>query len=410
MELTMNKLTKWLAMMLIIPGMSLMTSCDDDPDDDDDDPPLVEDGAYITGSASNFTDPSNSAKFYDGKNEVGQVARPELQEAYVALKASGGFNIVTVEGATRKTWGPSNMKTVAIDEDEADQPDVAFQRGELVETTDEFTVPADGLYHIAYDTELGIVVIVPVGSWGIIGGATPNGWGGSTELSGSGFNFTDMTWTGTQIAMTAGDFKFRYGNGWKVTLDADADVGGTDPGVKVNSNFGGSVADLIPGGDNISMATEGLTAGYYDITVSWNAKNGYSATMTRTGDLPGTDFSAIEMGLVGTGFNDDMGTQWDWNSSYGLHTPVSMSGSTFTYEFNNIELNSAGAFKIRNGNNWDGPHILGYSSITFSGPDAGDLTEAATDDNIQPGADANYDLVLSVDGNSLEWSCTVTKK
>ena len=39
----------------------------------------------------------------------------------------------------------------------------------------QFTVPEDGLYHVIVDTEVGVIAIAKV-EWGLIGGATPNGW------------------------------------------------------------------------------------------------------------------------------------------------------------------------------------------------------------------------------------------
>jgi len=388
---------RWLAILLVLPAFLFFTGCDEDdviviP---------VEDGVYIIGSASNFADPSNNAKFSLAINEVDQGLWPTMGEIYIPLKASGSFTIRIVAGDVTQNLGKSATWEIVAPGTHGDQPDVAFQRGLYEADGDPFTVPADGMYHVVIDQQTGVVAIIPVGDWGIIGGATPNGWGGSTPFMSSGFDFDNMTWTGTDIAMTSGDFKFRYSNGWKVEISGDS--------VKINTNFGGSLAALLPGGDNITMASESMDPGYYSFALSWSAAQGYAMVVTRTGDLPGTDFSAIEMGMVGDGFNDGSAVQSDWDATRFLHTPVSNVSGVFTYEFNNVTLRTDGAFKIRNGNNWDGPYILGYSSITFTGPDAAEIEEASSDDNIQGTVDAAYNLVLSVDGNSLAWTCEVTK-
>jgi hypothetical protein len=90
-----------------------------------------------------------------------------------------------------------------------------------------------------------------------------------------------MTFEATNVTMTKADYKFRYSDGWKVVIDPDLDLGGGVVGVRVNTNFGGAVNALVPGGANIANETSGK----YTAKMVWKLGEGYTATMTRTGDL-----------------------------------------------------------------------------------------------------------------------------
>ncbi len=146
-------------------------------------------------------------------------------------------------------------------------------RGSIVESETPFTVPEDGLYHIAYDSEIGIVTVARV-VWGIIGGATPGGWAESTEMEASAFDLNTISFSIPSLPLFEDDYKFRYSNGWKVILDADYELE-YDKGIKVNANFGGEVGNLIAGGAN-------LTNNYYanyTITITWSIESGHTASV-----------------------------------------------------------------------------------------------------------------------------------
>ncbi|OYT15316.1 MAG: hypothetical protein B7C24_13645, partial [Bacteroidetes bacterium 4572_77] len=77
-------------------------------------------------------------------------------------------------------------------------------------------------------------------NWGIIGGATPGGWGENTVFEAPAFDLNTMTYTIASVPLTEDTWKFRYSNGWKIILDADFDLGDGNVGIKVNSNYGGA--------------------------------------------------------------------------------------------------------------------------------------------------------------------------
>ena len=106
--------------------------------------------------------------------------------------------------------------------------------------------------------------------WGVRGGM--NGWG-FTAGTRSEFNKTTMTYTWEGQALAAhGEFKFAYGAGWKIELNALADA--TDANderyIKANTNLG---ANCLPGGENIKLADAGTYT--YFVSVVF-CPNGYT--------------------------------------------------------------------------------------------------------------------------------------
>jgi len=345
---------------------------------------FVSDGLYITGTATALTNLHENGKMNITRNLVrngeyndGSIQeddRPELQEIYVAVKATGGFNIVGVNGSTQVVYGPGSdfaeVTNAAIDE-----PTESFWRGGFIETSNQFTVPEDGLYHIVIDTELEKVVVAKVPNWGIIGGATPIGWNGDIQLPSQGFNLNTMTFKAEGIQLSANDFKFRYSGGWRIILDSIYDFGGVNSGISVNTNYGGEVDDLVPGGSNIYNAIPGI----YTVEMIWTLGEVYEVILTKTGDLPTTDWSEVSIELVGTGVSSDNAnaipdpSSWNWGNVLG-HSggyPVN-NGNVYTWDWSTVILEANEGFKIRtingeapangNGFNFD----AGYNDLNIA--------------------------------------------
>ncbi|AZI31659.1 SusE domain-containing protein [Kaistella carnis] len=77
--------------------------------------------------------------------------------------------------------------------------------------------------------------------WGIIGSGSPGGWDNDTDLK---WNETAKKWEIGNVALTAGEIKFRLNHDW-------------------GTNYGGSNGFLALGGDNISVSV----AGNYNISL-----------------------------------------------------------------------------------------------------------------------------------------------
>ena len=389
-----------LTWALLLGLVFIATSC---KDDETPDPPLIiEDGTYVKGAVTAYADFDTKAIMKVAKNEVTQTNRASLLELYIPIKAGAeGFNIVTVAGSVKTVYGPG-AGFANVTKGTTDEPKVTFQRGAVSATsTTKFTVPKDGMYHVVIDLVLLKAVIVPV-HWGLIGAATPKGWNGSTQLKESAFNLTEMSWDTTNLTLQKGDWKLRYSSGWKVELDTVVDLGGGKKGVKVNANFGGTAAALSPGGDNIVNATPGI----YTVKFAYKLGSGYTATLTKTGDLPTKDYTNYEMGIIGNAYyKADGTTPADWDVPFGLSKPV-VAGKIFTWTYTNINLIAAKEFKFRQGMDWSGKSI-GYPDATWAGAAAANFTNNAG--NIKVTAGGSHTIVLKIDATTEVYTVTATK-
>ncbi|MBE0639927.1 MAG: hypothetical protein IH598_15525 [Bacteroidales bacterium] len=380
---------------------AVMVSCDDD----DDPPPavVVEDGLYIVGAGTALTDYDIKGLFKPTRNEVTQTERATLMEIYVAVKAGAdGFNIMQVAGATKTSHGPGADFAVVGEADRiGDEPQLDFWRGSLAVTETKFTVPEDGLYHVVIDTEVMKVAIIPVKYWGLIGAATPGGWSGDTEMPAGAFDLNTMTFELADVTMTKADFKFRYSGGWKVIIDDNVDLGGGVMGVRVNTNFGGAVNALVPGGANIANEEGGI----YTAKMVWTLGGAYAATMTKTGDLQVVDYTDTELGLVGASLVVN-GVPHNWEETIMLSTPTVENETNYTWTYEGVEVQiDGGGFKFREGQDWNGISI-GYPQVTMAGLAADDF-ETNGDGNFVPKVAGVYDIELFIDAVTEEFTVTV---
>ncbi len=389
------------ALMLMLVAV-VMVSCKDD-DDDPKPPVFVEDGLYVVGAGTSLTDYDIKGLLKSTRNEVTQEERATLMEIFVAVKAGAdGFNIMQVAGSTRTSHGPGSDFAVVGEADRiGDEPKLDFWRGSLVATETKFTVPEDGLYHVVIDTEVMKVAIIPVKYWGLIGAATPGGWGDDTQIPAGAFDLNTMSFEVMDVTMTKADFKFRYSGGWKVIIDDNVDLGGGIMGVRVNTNYGGAVNALVPGGANIANET----GGKYTAKMVWTLGAAYAATMTKTGDLELFDYTNTELGLVGASLVVN-GLPHNWDETIMLHKPVVENETNYTWTYEGVEVQvDGGGFKFREGQDWTGISI-GYPSVTMAGLAADDF-ETNADGNFMPKVAGVYDIELFINAVTEAYTVTV---
>jgi hypothetical protein len=401
---------------LLIAGMLMFfTSCKNDDDDNGPDITVL-DGLYVTGSVTALPDLDVKGKMATARNEVLTEDRTQLLELYIPIKAgSAGISIKEVYGQKVTTYGPGADFASGTTKWENDEPSVAIQRGSYVESTTPFTVPEDGMYHVVIDTGLGKVAIIPV-HWGLIGAATPNGWGGSTAMTESAFDLNTMTWTLADMELRGGDWKYRYSGGWKVDLDTILPWEGGKKGVKINTNFGKAVDDLEAGGANIVNSVPGI----YTATLSYTLGTGYTATLTKTGDLPLTNWTGVQLDAVGSGISvdnpnatDDV-SSWNWGNviladNGAVPTKV---GDVYTWTWTNVILEANEGFKIRtkdgvapptNGANFD----VGYSAVDVA---ASSTKVVDNGGNLSVNAKGTFNMTIAIDAaNSDVKKITITE-
>ena len=125
-------------------------------------------------------------------------------EGYVYL--NGGFKFVGPDPAGNFNWGNT------------DWGDDGSFSGVLAESGESDITAAAGYYRVRANTTTLQYTIEPT-TWGIVGAATPGGWGSSTALT---YNSSTKKWEGV-VTMTAGEFKFRANDAWSINLGGDPD-------------------------------------------------------------------------------------------------------------------------------------------------------------------------------------------
>ena len=141
----------------------------------------------------NFTDPSPQFKLVKGPDwSFGDHGSPSAG----VLNASGGSNLTLPDGA--------------------------------------------GVYRLRANTQNLTWSYVKITTWGIIGDATPGGWGGSTPLT---FNAADGTWTLTTNLTGGKEMKFRANNDWGINFgdnsprDNKPDYDGSNLPIAADGNY-----------------------------------------------------------------------------------------------------------------------------------------------------------------------------
>ncbi len=160
-------------------------------------------------------------------------------------------------------------------------------------------------------------------NWGIVGNATPGGWGADTPME---YNSTSKLWTlGATLSQQTppGDgLKFRSNNDW-------------------NYNYGDTGADgtLEPGGTNIGIAA----AADYAITLDLSHPNQYTYSINR-------------WGLIGDATPGGWGTdtQFTWDGINKVFTAT-------------LALTTTGTFKIRANGDWALNYGGAIGSLTAGG-------------------------------------------
>ena len=340
----MKKLSSFLCGLAVL-GM-MFTSCN--PEDKPTGPvsDIVEDGFYVVGEASAIAsleaEGAAAAIMANGTNENAEnAAREGMYEKYIALEGGKPFQLVLKEGDVETVYG-AELADVALSGNE--QPEITVQRGKMVEGTT-MQVKENGLYHIVLDLNLDgsledkLILVAPV-EWGVRGGM--NSWG-FTAGERSEFNKTTMTYTWKDQSLSAGGaFKFAYGGGWKIELNALADATDANDAryIKANTNLG---ENALPGGADIKVEK----AGTYDITLTYTLAQGAIANSYKY-DVKLTAESALpsEMYMIG----DAIGG-WDWAANGLAMVPVHSAEGAF-WMIRHLEAGKA--FKFCPVKEWNG--------------------------------------------------------
>jgi hypothetical protein len=251
--------------------------------------------------------------------------REGFVQAYVYLTA-GSYNVIeVVDKQVGTVWGGALTSISGADAHNTEcggADNTAYSLVNAVADGAAFSIPSEGLYVVAYDATLGEIIFDEIVSVGIIGGATPGGWGADTEM------VTTITADGISaviegVTLDVNEMKFRYNCRW--AIDRRIDV--TQPfdnanGYSFFTNYGGTINQLLPGNESTNIQITEYAV--YTVTFAWDALNGATATLTKTGEaVPKPDYPA-EMYIIGSAIGG-----WDWTANGMQLNPVHSNDHLF---------------------------------------------------------------------------------
>jgi hypothetical protein len=368
--------------MCAIAMMSVcFTSCKKEPEPI---PEIIENGFYVVGEATGFADLSASGvsvcQMAAGKNEVTKALREGMYEKYIVLEGGKEFKLLKKQGELIPQYTaslePKNLTTDGVDIE-------GGYWGAISEGTAAMKVEKTGLYHIVLDLNLdkqldaaggAQIVIAPV-TWGVRGAM--NGWG-YTQYTAMNQEGTSWSWKDQELSAGA-EFKFAYGQFWKINLDAAEQV-------KAEVSLG---KDMVSGGENIKVEEGGV----YEIVLSFkmakgDIKNSFTMELKKGGELV-LDPATFVVGISGTmnGWGDPSGTslaKYDAESSK-VDDPATKAG-TYVYKMASMTFPAESQFKFRVKGDW-----LGLDAVT----EATGVTLEEKDGNIA-GVEGTFDIVLTL--------------
>ena len=316
----MNKLNYYLSALLAIAVLGF-SSCskDDDPTVQIEEGIPVADGYYIAKSGE---DPVFSSQLKSSTVDAPSFSSMEREgfiQGYMYLTA-GTYNMVQVTSKEIVATYGGTQSTVSGDDVRNPECDETTSNYNLVDVAldgSAFTVANDGLYVVAYDETLSELVFDEIETAGIIGAATPGGWGADTELNTSSSITADgASWTLEGVTIDVGEMKFRFNCRWAIDrrLDINSDFDNAN-GYSFFTNFGNALNDLQPGNDGPNIQNDEYAV--FTVSLNWDPADGFSAEMTKTGEAEPKPEYPAELYMVGATIGG-----WDWAANGIQMIPV----------------------------------------------------------------------------------------
>ncbi|MGL1889606.1 MAG: SusF/SusE family outer membrane protein [Reichenbachiella sp.] len=386
----MKNLNKLWSLMLSLIVVMAMVSCDEDdvagPGDGGDEGLLLADGFYLAKDGEDpISDNQIKAANVDAPS-FSAMARVGFMQGTMYL-TTGSYTLVEVKDKVIvSTIGGAVTDVTEVHNEECDESGYSL----VAATVDgaAFAVAAEGLYVVAYDTDLAEIVYDQYETVGIIGGATPGGWSTDTQMTGT-VTAEGGSWSVEGVDMEENEWKIRFNCRWGIDrrLDTTVDFDNAN-GYSFFTNYGGSVDNLVPGneGSNMVIAERGV----YTITFSWLPGGSVVATTERTGDLEPLPEWPEAMYMIGGSIGG-----WDWAANGVQMIPVHSNPHLF-WRIIWIENGAADpGFKFAPAAEWG-------SDFGVTG-DATDGVYAQGGDNVgEPAESAYFMVVVNMDTETIE--------
>jgi hypothetical protein len=169
-----------------------------------------------------------------------QMIEPGIYDTYQYITVDGfGFKFVPQKSGWDGDFGANKTKAGSLSQTDEDN----------------LSVTKDGFYRVRTNMK-DMTYTVTETSWGIIGDATPGGWGTDTNMTMTAAK-GEYVWK-ADITLTNGKIKFRANDDWAINFG--------DDGVNGSLEYNG--ADIA------------VTAGTYHIELKLNSATGFSYTIT----------------------------------------------------------------------------------------------------------------------------------
>ncbi|MEX0720987.1 MAG: hypothetical protein WD059_09980 [Balneolaceae bacterium] len=391
-------------LMLLLLTAVLISSCGVNDTDDDEDEPLVpnQEGFYVFGTntiAEDALDPN--ARMNRAVLDHGQGAQVENMEGvyggFMYIGANSTIQFSEVEGENSTQYGASGGGSIDHGEDVGNVPiNDEVIHGMLEADASPIQVEEEGLYYVFVNTLDDTFVIMNVKA-NIIGDATEKQWAEGTSIptesvsvDGAVFEVTDLMLNGES------GYRYRFNDGFHVYQSTDV-VTMSSLGVEDYATaWDTQVNDIGFYLDNIPHHESGV----FTIRLEYDAETAeWSETKTKTGELL-VDHSETEMGLFGNAFEVD-GTEAEWDMGYELHAP-SVSGNSYTWTWENVELIEERAFIFLEDGEWGGL-LIDYNRAAVEGEaiENGQIVNATSveedDPNFYVVEGGTYNITLLID-------------
>lgn len=392
--------------MLAFAIVGFAVSCKDDdggliiPDDDDDDIVTLDDGIYVVGSAieGDTTEVNLMVEAQVAAPASQTQARPGLNTTYVHIK-NGTISFVVVDDGEVTVYGGSW-------EDKETGSGMGYMLGTVTsggaagEITD---VGTDGiLAQVVFDISTLQYIVIPVQYWQIIGTATDGSWTTGTEIALKSASAGEVVYEGTNIALrgTNTEFKFRVNDNWNLDIDSEECDDAVEPCLNFNTNFGGTLTEIVEGGSNMIFVGGEDVDGAYTVTVTYTPGEGNSLafSMVRTGDVEPLPEYPEAMYVVGAA------TSYGWpaadpaeNANATMHKIAGEHEGVF---WKILHLEAGAGFKL-SAAGWGAPN-LGFGNITEY--DAEGITVSDVDGNMSVSESGIYIVVLDLTNDATKLS------
>lgn len=349
----------------------------------------VADGFYMASTSADPTTNDGLVAETVEDDGFGSQTRNGFLANYLYVEG-GSYNIVQiVDKEITKTFGG----TASTETDEGSGCD--FNDYTVATLTDggaALSVGA-GFYKVSFDQIRSELVLIKIEQAGVIGSATPGGWGSDTPLMGTS-SVTGASFSATEVEMRKGEYKLRFNCRWNLDRRDDNTMWDEANGYQLFTNFGGAADNLLTGNDGANIQVLEADEGIYTVAADWAPGDGWSVNLTKTGDVAPITFVPDEHQWALTGdatpngwadddaTNDPIGVDHDFNYE-------GVDAGTYTWMLASIDL-IPGGFKIRANDLWD--ENRGWNELTLTG-DTGDFSDDGG--NIRAATAATYKMVLT---------------